>query len=111
LLYYTKNIPIESVINNCDDIKLFCFTTKTGHTYSATYYMINDKLHLANKVNRVVATTDTSLGLYININLKKKNYINQILLMIIILNYYKHTIVNWNKLNCSRQHTVYHTVD
>ena len=62
LLYYTKNIPIEKTINECNDIKLFCFTTKTGKTYDKTYYMFNDKLIEANKVNRVVATTDQTYG-------------------------------------------------
>jgi hypothetical protein len=62
LKYYTQNIPIEKTINECGDVKLFCFTTKTGKTYNKTYYMINSKLYEANKVNRVVATTNQTFG-------------------------------------------------
>lgn len=62
LNYYVKNIPIEETINGCDDIFKFCFTAKAGHTYTKTYHYINDEPHLCNKINRVVATTDTRYG-------------------------------------------------
>lgn len=60
--YYTKNIPIECTVYQCNDIKKFCLTAKTGHTYTKTYYYYNNEPHLANKVNRVVATTDQRCG-------------------------------------------------
>lgn len=62
LNYYTKNIPVEETINNCEDIFKFCFTAKTGHTYSKTYHFINEEPRLVNKVNRVVATTNEKYG-------------------------------------------------
>ena len=62
LNYYVNNTPIEETINNCDDIFKFCFTAKTGFTYNKTYHYINNEPHLANKINRVVATTDTKYG-------------------------------------------------
>ena len=62
LLYYTQNKPIEETINNCDDIFKFCFTAKAGHTYTKTYHYINNEPRLCNKINRVVATTDTKYG-------------------------------------------------
>ena len=62
LLYYTKDIPIENTILECDDIFKFCFTAKTGYTYNKTYHYINNEPRLCNKVNRVVATTDTNYG-------------------------------------------------
>lgn len=62
LLYYTQNKPIEDTINNCDDIFKFCFTAKAGHTYTKTYHYINNEPRLCNKINRVVATTDTRYG-------------------------------------------------
>jgi DNA polymerase elongation subunit (family B) len=62
VLYYTKGVPIEDTVYNCDDIKKFCLTAKTGHTYTKTYYYYNNEPHLANKVNRVVATTDVRCG-------------------------------------------------
>ena len=62
LLFYTQGVPIEDTVYNCNDIKKFCLTAKTGHTYSKTYYYYNNEPRLANKVNRVVATTDTKCG-------------------------------------------------
>lgn len=62
LYYYTEGVPIEDTINGCDDIFKFCFTAKTGHTYNKTYHYINNEPRLCNKINRVVATTDTKYG-------------------------------------------------
>jgi hypothetical protein len=62
LLFYTQNVPIEDTINACDDIKKFCLTAKTGRTYTKTYYYYNNEPRVANKVNRVVATTDERCG-------------------------------------------------
>lgn len=62
LNYYVYNKPIEDTINECDDIFKFCFTAKTGYTYTKTYHYIDNEPRLANKVNRVVATTDTRYG-------------------------------------------------
>lgn len=62
LLYYTQNKPIEETINECSDIFKFCFTAKAGHTYTKTYHYINNEPRLCNKINRVVATTDTKYG-------------------------------------------------
>ena len=62
IAYYTQNVPIEDTINACDDIKKFCLTAKTGRTYTKTYYYYNNEPRVANKVNRVVATTDERCG-------------------------------------------------
>lgn len=62
LYYYTEGKPIEQTINECHDIFKFCFTAKTGFTYNKTYHYINNEPRLCNKVNRVVATTDTRYG-------------------------------------------------
>lgn len=62
LLYYTKNIPIEDTIYSCNDIFKFCFTAKTGYTYNKTYHYIDNQPRLANKINRVVATTNKRYG-------------------------------------------------
>lgn len=62
LEYYTKGTPIEQTVYHCNDIKKFCLTAKTGRTYTKTYYYYNNEPHLANKVNRVVATTDHRCG-------------------------------------------------
>ena len=62
LLYYTEDVPIEDTIYGCSDIFKFCFTAKTGYTYNKTYHYINNEPRLCNKINRVVATTDTKYG-------------------------------------------------
>ncbi len=62
LNYYVNDKPIEDTINECEDIFKFCFTAKTGYTYTKTYHYIDNEPRLANKVNRVVATTDTRYG-------------------------------------------------
>ena len=60
--YYVNGIPIEDTINNCNDLFKFCFTAKTGHTYFKTFHTIDNEQYECNKVNRVVATTDTRYG-------------------------------------------------
>jgi hypothetical protein len=62
LNYYVYDKPIEDTINECQDIFKFCFTAKTGYTYTKTYHYIDNEPRLANKVNRVVATTNTRYG-------------------------------------------------
>ena len=62
LYYYTQGKPVEDTINDCNDIFKFCFTAKTGYTYTKTYHYVNNEPHLCNKVNRVVATTDCRYG-------------------------------------------------
>lgn len=74
LNYYVFNTPIKDTIYQCDDIYLFCFTTKTGYTYDKTYYEYNGEMRNANKVNRVVATTDNKCG---TIYKYKKAYIDE----------------------------------
>lgn len=62
LNYYVKNKPVRETIWECEDLIDFCFTAKTGHTYDKTYYQYNDEYLRANKINRVVATTDKRCG-------------------------------------------------
>ena len=62
LNYYTKNIPVEETINACEDIIKFCFTAKTGHTFLKTYHYVNNEPRIVNKVNRVVASKNETLG-------------------------------------------------
>lgn len=62
LEFYVNDTPIENTINECSDIKQFCFTTKTGITFTNTYHFVDDVPVETNKVNRVVATTDTRYG-------------------------------------------------
>lgn len=62
LNYYVNDTPIEDTIHSCKDIFKFCFTAKAGRTYTKTYHFIDNEMHLCNKVNRVVATTNPRYG-------------------------------------------------
>lgn len=62
LNYYLKNIPIKDTVYAGNDPMDFCFTTKTGKNYDATYYYINNEPRNTNKVNRVVASLDNNKG-------------------------------------------------
>lgn len=74
LNYYVFGKPISETIHECDDLYMFCFTTKTGYTYDKTYYEYNNEMRNANKVNRVIATIDTKCG---TIYKYKKAYIDE----------------------------------
>lgn len=60
--YYIKGTPIKDTIYGCSNPLDFCFTTKTGKNYDATYYYINNEPHKVNKINRVMATKNVSRG-------------------------------------------------
>jgi len=62
LNYYIYGTPVRKTIYECNNLFDFCFTSKTGYSYDKTYHYINGEPHIANKVNRVVATTDTKYG-------------------------------------------------
>ncbi|MDY0291951.1 MAG: hypothetical protein RBR02_06415 [Desulfuromonadaceae bacterium] len=72
LNYYLKGKPIRETIYECNDLLKFCFTTKMGGSYEDTIYFMNEKKHIVNKVNRVVATTDKKKG-----TLKKVKYLSK----------------------------------
>lgn len=62
LEYYLRGVPIEDTVRNGTDIMDYCFTCKTGKSYDKTYYYYNNEPRNANKVNRVIATTDSRCG-------------------------------------------------
>ena len=62
LNYYIYGTPIKDTVYSSNDPMDFCFTTKTGKTFDATYYYINNEPHKTYKINRVVATKDVSRG-------------------------------------------------
>ena len=74
LNYYVFGKPISETIHECDDLYMFCFTTKTGYTYDKTYYEYNGEMRNANKVNRVIATTNDKCG---TIYKYKKAYVDE----------------------------------
>ena len=60
--YLVKNIPIETTINECDDIKQFQFIAKASSKYSRAFQMIGDKEVPTQKVNRVYASKNKEYG-------------------------------------------------
>ena len=60
--YFTKNIPVEKTINECNDIFKFQMIVKTGSTYHNTVHYVNGCPQFVQKVNRIYATTDTKYG-------------------------------------------------
>lgn len=60
--YFTKGIPVEDTINNCEDLYKFQIITKTGGTYKKTYWIVGDKKIEVQRVNRVYATSDPKYG-------------------------------------------------
>ena len=62
LNYYINGTPVKDTIFGCDDLFEFCFTSKTGRNYSKTYHYVNNEPRVVNRINRVVATTDTRYG-------------------------------------------------
>lgn len=70
--YYTEDIPVEETIRSCTDIKNFCFTCKTGHTYEKTIHFTVAGENVVGKYNRVIATTDKRYG-----ELKKMKFVEK----------------------------------
>lgn len=60
--YFTKNIPVETTINNHNDLLDFQIITKTGPSYNKTVWKHKDGDIEVNKVNRVFATKHTGYG-------------------------------------------------
>ncbi len=60
--YFVKGIPVEETINNCNDILEFQFIAKASSKYSRTYQLVDGKEVPIQKVNRVYASKDKSLG-------------------------------------------------
>ena len=60
--YFIHNIPTRETILNCKDAIRFQITTKKGPTYTRVEHLINNKYIKLQNVNRVFASTDTSLG-------------------------------------------------
>ena len=60
--YLLYKEPMEDTIRKCTDLKMFISTTKTGSSYSQTYYYQDDKPIKVQKVNRVVAVDNSRCG-------------------------------------------------
>lgn len=60
--FLTDGTPIEDTVNNCENIHDFQMIAKTGSTYKKCIHIQNDEAVDVNKVNRVYASKDPSLG-------------------------------------------------
>lgn len=62
LEYFVNNTPVEKTINSCNDIMCFQMIAKAGSKYKEAYQLVNDKRIPIQKVNRVYASNDKTLG-------------------------------------------------
>lgn len=56
------DIPIETTINECNDIFAFQNIVKTGSTYEGAYQYVNGERRPLQNVNRIYAVTDPAYG-------------------------------------------------
>jgi hypothetical protein len=60
--YFVKDKPVEETILTCDDILEFQYIAKAGGKYSRVYHIVNGNEIQVQKVNRVYATNDWTMG-------------------------------------------------
>ena len=60
--YFTKGIPVENTINNCNDIFEFQLIAAAGKKYRDAYHIVDGERIPVQKVNRVYATSDERYG-------------------------------------------------
>lgn len=60
--YFINDIPVEETINTCNDPFQFQLIGKTGSTYEKTVHYVNGEEVEVQKVNRIYAVNDDTLG-------------------------------------------------
>ena len=60
--YFTEGTPIETTVNNCNDILAYQFIAKAGSKYDRAYQLVGDKEIPIQKVNRVYASKNKEYG-------------------------------------------------
>jgi hypothetical protein len=60
--YFSKGVPVEDTINNCDDLLSFQLIAKASGLYSAVHHIVNGEKIPVQKCNRVYATRDKRYG-------------------------------------------------
>ena len=60
--YFTKDVPVETTINGCDNIFEFQIIAKAGSKYKEAYHLVDGQPQPVQKVNRVYATSDERYG-------------------------------------------------
>ena len=60
--YFAHDVPVETTINECDNMLDFQIITSAGDMYKSTFHLINGEYYPIQKVNRVYATSDEQYG-------------------------------------------------
>ena len=60
--YFAHDVPVETTINECDNMLDFQIITSAGDMYKSTFHLINGEYYPIQKVNRVYATPDEQYG-------------------------------------------------
>ena len=60
--YFVKDKPVEETVLTCDNIHEFQYIAKAGGKYSHVYHIVNGNEIQVQKVNRVYATNDWTMG-------------------------------------------------
>lgn len=60
--YFAHDVPVETTINECDDIFDFQIITSAGDMYKNTFHLVDNEYLPIQKVNRVYATSDEKYG-------------------------------------------------
>lgn len=66
--YFTKNIPVEETIENCNTPLSFQIVAKAGSKYGEVYHIVDGEKIKTQKVNRVYATRHREYGTLIKIH-------------------------------------------
>ena len=60
--YFAHDTPVETTINECDNIFDFQIITSAGEMYKSTFHLVDGEYLPIQKVNRVYAVADTKYG-------------------------------------------------
>ena len=71
--YFTKGIPVEETINNCNDILAFQLIAKASRKYCGVYHLIGKGYYSVQMCNRVYASADKKYGTLIKVHAERGN--------------------------------------
>lgn len=71
--YFVKGIPVETTIENCDDILMFQLISKVSSKYTDSFQIIDGKKIPIQKCNRVYASPNIEYGTLYKVHATKGN--------------------------------------
>ena len=71
--YFSKGVPIEETINNCNDPLAFMLVAKASSKYSAAFHIVDGEKVPTQKCNRVYAAKDKRFGTLLKTHSEKGN--------------------------------------